>query len=362
MYQLPLAFLMMFGAWAAWRRNPMYSSRATLRTAAVTLLAIGGAVLLIIATINLTAHRSVAVVAGAMGAVIVIDSLALIFIIQAVSVPKESKPAALPHSVHLVTTNRVKVLKWLKVFAVLIAVCALGGLLPGAAGIISLTLGGFTLLLVVILLPVYYYNTRGLDQALTATELNPWVHWHYTPDEWQQWSAVQADRLRATPPTFVFQRDWRRCLFPIAIIIGGVAWFVPGSWLFKSLYLAAVCGAILAIAVLGGRGGAHSAEKLRAKLLEASPEAYFGRDGLFSDGVFTPWLNISVYLLSAAIDERQPRSLLFNFARSVPNPYGSDQVIPIHQAVLIPANAAADLARLQHELYARCPKAQIALA
>jgi hypothetical protein len=38
----------------------------------------------------------------------------------------------------------------------------------------------------------------------------------------------------------------------------------------------------------------------------------------------------------------------------VPNPYGPTQIVPIHQAVLIPANADGDLAR--------CPKAQIALA
>jgi hypothetical protein len=46
----------------------------------------------------------------------------------------------------------------------------------------------------------------------------------------------------------------------------------------------------------------------------------------------------------------------------VPNPYGPTQIVPIHQAVLIPANADGDLARLHQELTARCPKAQIALA
>ena len=359
--QLILAVGLMLSSWAAWRRNPMYSARHTVRTAAIVLLAIAGAVVLIISAVNLARNASPGVAACIMVVTIVVDTLALIFIIQAVTVPKESRPAALPHSVRLVTTNRRKIYIWLKVLGVLVLAFALGGLVPGVVRIISLTLGGMTLFLAVILLPVFYYSSRGLDQSLTATELNPWVHWQYAPEQWQQWAGVQADRLRATPATFVLQRDWRRFLFPFAIIVGGVAFFSPGSWLFKALYLAVVLGAILSLVTLSGRGGAHAAEKLHAKLLAAEPEAYFGHDGVFCDGVFTPWLNVSIYLISAEIDERQPRSLLLQFERSVPNPYGTNQVIPIHQSVPIPANAGGDLDRLQRELTARCPTAKIAL-
>jgi hypothetical protein len=360
--QLVFAIFMMMGAWAAWRRNPMYSARSTLRSAAIALLAIGGVIGMIIAAVNLTEGKSDAVVFSTLAVVIVLGTLALIFIIQAVSVPKESKPASVPHSVRLLSNNRRKMVKWVKVFAVLLAIFALCGLIPGAAGIVSLTLGGLTLFLAVILLPVFYVTSRGFDQSLTAIEIDPWVHWQYTPEQWQQWCGVQADRLRATPASFTLHRDWHRFIFPFVIIIGGVAFFVPGSWIFKSIYLAAVCGAILIIAIFSGRGGAKHADKLHAKLLAAAPEVYFGRDGVFCDGVFTPWLNVSTYLVSAAIDERQPRSLMLNFERSMPNPYGPTQIIPIHQAVLIPTNASGDLARLQRELTDRCPKAQIALA
>jgi hypothetical protein len=360
--QLIFAIGLMFSAWAAWRRNPLYSKRATLRAAVVVLLAIAGAIVLIIAVVNLTAGASPVVFGCVMAVTIIVATLGLIFIIQAVSVPKESKPAALPHSVKLVTTNRRKIYTWLKVLAILVVIFALGALIPGPTRYVSLTLGGMTLFLAIIMLPILYVTSRSLDQSLTDTELNPWVHWHYTPEQWQQWSAIQADRLRATPPTFTLKRDWRRFLFPFAIIIGGVAIFSPGSWMFKSVYLGVVCVAILALAVLSGRGGAHSADKLRTHLQQASPEAYFGHDGTFCDGVFTPWLSVNIYLLSAEIDQRQPRSLNLHFERSVPNPYGTNQVIPIHQSVLIPANADSDIARLQRELTARCPKANIALA
>ena len=362
MPQLIFAILMMTSAWAAWRRNPLYSSRSTLRAAVIATLGIAGVIALIIAAVNLTSGKSETVFFSTMAAVLVFGTLALIFLIMAVTVPKESKPAALPGSVRLVSINRRKVYKWFKLFAALIAAFAMGGLMPGAARYIFLTLGGLTLFLAVILLPVLYFVNRGLDKSLTQIELNPWVHWQYTPEQWQQWSAMQTERLRATPPTFVLRRDWRRFLFPFAAIIGGVALFVPGSWLFKGPYLAAVCIAILTIAVFAGRGGSHSAEKLHARLLAASPEAYFGQDGVFCDGVFTPWLNVSIYLVSAAVDERVPRSLLLNFEKSVPNPYGPTQIVPIHQHVLIPAGAGGDLTRLQRELTTRCPNAQITLA
>jgi hypothetical protein len=251
---------------------------------------------------------------------------------------------------------------WVKVFAILIGIFALGALVPGVVQIVSLTLGGMTLFLAIILLPVLYWTSRTADKSLTEIELNPWVHWRYTPEQWSAWSNVQADRAAATPPSFVLRRDWRRFLFSFALIIGAVAIFAPGSWVFKSIYLAIVCAAILAVAAMAGRGPAGSSEKLRAKLLAATPEAWFGRDGVFCDGVFTPWLNVSVFLVSAAMDQRQPLSLHLLFEKSVPNPYGPTQVVPIHQAVLVPANAEADLARLQQELTARCPKAQIALA
>jgi hypothetical protein len=122
-----------------------------------------------------------------------------------------------------------------------------------------------------------------------------------------------------------------------------------------------MCGAILTLALLSRHRGDRQADDFRARLLQAQPAAWFGRDGIFCDGVFTPWLNVSNWLVSARVDERIPRSLLFEFARSVPDPYGPSQTMPIYQAVLIPEHAEADLARLQRELTARCPKARINL-
>jgi hypothetical protein len=363
MFQLVFAVIFLFSAWAGWRHSPLYSRRATLRAIAVILLAIAGAIALVVAAVKLTEGRSQAVSFSAIGVVVVVDMLALIFIIQTFTTPSEAKPASLPHATKLVTTNRVKVFKWLKVFAAIILACAIPGVLIRTDfRYLFLTIAGFTAFLAILLLPVLYWTSRSFDQALTAVELNPWVHWQYTPEQWTAWCNVQAKRLRSTPPTFVFARQWRRMLWTFTAIAVGVYVFCPGGWLWKTLYIVSVCGAILVIAFLGGRGHAPQADKLRAGLLRAKPEVFFGRDGIFCDGVFSPWLNVSTNLVSATLDERQPRSAMFNFERSVPNPYGPTQSVPIHQAVLIPEGKEADLARLQQELTARCPRAQISLA
>jgi hypothetical protein len=363
MIQLVFAIVFLFSAWAAWRRNPLYSRRSVVRAIFVVLLAIAGAVALIAGTVKLTANRSPALFFSAMGVVIVVDTLALIFVIQTMTVPRESKPSSLPHATKLVTTNRKKVYKWARVFGIILLVFGIPGLLiPGDIRYAFLTITGLAAFLAVILLPVLYWTNRGFDQSLTAVELEPWVHWQYTPEQWTAWCNVQAERLRSTPPTFVFKRDWHRFLWPLGGITVGVYVFCPGGWLWKTVYIVGVCGVIVAMAILSGRGGASGADKLRAKLLRADPEAFFGRDGIFCDGVFSPWLNVSTYLVSAAIDERQPRSAMFNFERTVPNPYGPSQTIHIHQAVLIPTGKESDLARLQQELTARCPTARITLA
>jgi len=349
MIQLVFAVVFMFSAWAAWRRNPLYSRRSILRSIFVILLAIAGALALIIAAVKLTEGKSAAVSFSAMGVVIVVDTLALIFVIQTFTVPTESKPTSLPHATKLVTTNRKKVYKWAKVLGIIILVFAIPGvLIPGDIRYAFLTIAGFTAFLAVILLPVLYWTNRGFDQSLTAVELAPWAHWQYTPEQWTA--------------TFILKRDWHRLLWPLGAIIVGVYVFCPGGWLWKTVYIAGVCGVIVAVVILSGRGGASGADKLRAKLLRADPEVFYGRDGIFCDGVFTPWINVSTYLVSATIDERQPRSAMFNFERTVPNPYGPTQVIHIHQAVLIPTGKESDLARLQQELSARCPTARITLA
>jgi hypothetical protein len=364
MWTAALALLCVIGAWHAWRRNPAYSGRSTLRLVGVTALAIIALMSVIVAVVNLTMDRPPVVAMSAMFAVVVLGALGMIFIIQYVSTPKSARlTTEVPASATLVNVYRRKVYKLAKFFAILLAIVAvLALLIPEPARFAVLALGAIALLLALVLLPVMYVTNRNFDRALTALECNPWAHWQYTPAQWQQWTDVRVARMKATPPTFVPQRDWRKIAVPLALIVVVLLAFGPGSLPVRALYGFGGCAVILGLFVLGVRGDQHSADRLRAAMQGAAPEVYFGHDGVFCEGVLTTWLTMDNYLKAASIDAREPRSLLFRFEKVVVNPYGGNQLVPIYQSVLIPEGAQADLARLQHELSARFPDLPIALA
>jgi hypothetical protein len=364
MWMVALALLSVVGAWHAWRRNPAYSTRSTLRLVGVTALCIIALILVIVTAVNLTINRSPAVAISTAFAVVVVGALGMIFIIQYVSTPKSTRlDTAVPPSATLVHVYRQKVYKLAKFFAILLALCALLALLiPGDARGAVLAVGSIALLLALVLLPVMYVTNRNFDRSLTVLECNPWVHWKYSPAQWQQWTDVCVERLKATPPAFVARRDWRKVALPLAIIAVGVFVFGPGSAAFRALYVLGSCGALLALVMLSMRGNRHSPDRLRAALSAAAPEVYFGHDGVYCDAVFTTWLTLDTYLKAASIDERPPRSLLFRFEKVVVDPYSGNHIVPIYQSVLIPEGAKADLARLQLELTARFPTLPIALA
>jgi hypothetical protein len=358
------ALMAIAGSWVAWRHNPLYSTRSTLRMLVALVLLIAAALFVIVEAINLTSGRSEGVQLGVMFVVVAVLSLAMIFSIQAVTVPKTARLTnTLPPSAKVLTVFRQSFYKWTKGFLVFMAACAVLCLvLPGAAKFMVLALAGVTLLIGLVLLPVLYVMDRRFDRSLTAIELDPWVHWQYSPAQWQEWGSVQADRAKALPTTLSWKQHWVLFVVVGAAIIGSTFMFAPGSLVERSLYAIFCCAAVAALLEFGAWEARRAPETLRAKLSKLTPEAYFGHDGLYCNGSFVTWTDMSVYLTSASIDSRQPRSLLFCFDKIVFNPYGPTQTIRINQSVLIPADGDRDIARLQKELTQRCPAARIALA
>jgi hypothetical protein len=364
MLAVVFALISATGAWLAWRRNPLYSTRSTLRTVAFAGLAIGAVIALIVATVTLTINRPAAVAMSALGAVIIASTLALIFIIQAVSTPKDARlTTALPASAQMQQLHRRTVYGWAKLFAaVLAALAVLALVVPGDGRYAVLAVGGIGLFLALILLPTLYLNARTLDRSLTALESGPWVHWNYPASQWQSWTDARVERLRSTATNVDLPRIWRTLAVAMLGIVVGVGAFAPGTWLEKGAYLAFLAVAFGAVVLVSARAGRTAPARLRVRLGRVAPEAYLGHDGLFCDGTYTPWLGIGEYLSSATIDVRPPRSLVFNFDKAMVSPYSIGRSVPVQFCVPIPAAGDADVARLQQELSARCPKARIAFA
>ena len=363
MYAAVLGIISCVGAWLAWRRHPVYAPTATFRVLGEIRLLIGASICLIVVTLNLIQNRPLAVQVGALFTVIVLVTLGMIFSITAVTVPKSAKlNTTVPKAVPILDLRRRYVFHWLKVTAVYLAIFAAACAIPGPPRYIAGSLLGLGALLASVMLPTAYIMARRFDRSATALTLHPWLHWHYSPPEWQAWSTARVERLAAQPATFTLRRDWRRILWVAVCLLGGALLLSPGGWGLRVGWAAFCIAMVIGFVELAAWDARRAPEKLRAQLQHAAPDAYFGDDGLLCEGRLMTWLGADVYLTAVSLDERPPRSVLMQFEKVVPNPYGAPQILKISQNILIPVGSdAADLSVLRKALESRCPKARMAL-
>ena len=261
--------------------------------------------------------------------------------------------------------HRRALIPWVKASAVFCAVCAVLALFPGSiryiVGALCLVFG----LLACVMLPVGYVTARRMDRAVTAMELNPWLHWQYSLEAWTAWSSTLVERLKADPAAFAFRRDWQKLAYlcGFMLLASCAIGYANGALLVWLGWALGCCGMLLALIEVAVADARRAPRRLSMRLSKAPREAYFGQAGLICNDQFFRWLEQDMYLTSASIDAGPPRSILFCFDRILPNGYGSAGPIHIKQSVLIPATAEpSDLARLQVALSARCPTATVALA
>jgi hypothetical protein len=359
MYMIPFCLMAVLSAWVAWRNNPLFSARSTIRF----LLTVGLMLAVVIAAIFKAADYSTEhqgpVGFTLIGAVILFGTIAMIWVVIAVSTPKS---APLPASANILHVHRAKLWVWGKRYVwTVLALLLLELVLPETPQIIVGTIGGLFVFLGIVLLFTAYISARQMDHWLSAVEANPWVHWQYSADQWKQWTEVEVARTSAVP-TFLWRRDWHKFLWPILAIGIGVGIFSPGSRLERGLYITGIATLLLLLLLLAQRSDKQAPQRVRTLLLKATPEVYFGQEGLFCDGIFTPWLTSGIYLLAASLDERTPRSLVLHFAKIVPGATGG-QPSTVDFSVPLPGgnNVSSDLTRLQQELNATCPTATVNL-
>jgi len=358
---LVFALMSIAGAWTAWHHDPRHVGQSGLRVVVAILLLIAAAVLAIVTTVKYTQGLSEATQLILLGILIVALVFGMVFCVKAVATPKSARlTTALPPSAKVLTLHRDHLYAWTKFVVGFFVVCGAGLLIPGDVKYAFVGLGGIALMLAVLFLPLLYINARKMDRALTGLELNPWVHWQYSAAQWQEWSAIQAERLKVLP-TFSLKHSWRKLIEPFVVIAGGVMFFSSLSWQENLFLVLAGCGAILGMLELSVWAAHRAPEKLEAKLRTVAPEVFMGQDGLFCNGRFLTWLGEDYYLTAASIVSQPPHSLFFRFEKIVPNPYGAPQTVVAIQSVLIPAGGDGDIAGLHLKLVARCPSARISL-
>jgi hypothetical protein len=351
---LPLIVLLIgLGAWRAWRRSPVYSVKTNFQLAGVILLMVAAIVALTLGAFGGPASHS-----ATSKAVLIVLAVLLVLagFIAVVFRITEGRLANLPPGARLLNIHRSRLFPWIRSTGVLLlAISGVALLGPSDWIALPLTLGAVVLLLGTSVLYPLYLKARRFDRGMTALLAKPWVHWQYTPQQWQSWAAIQRSWERAGLPVFLWKRDWPKLLFPIAIF-GGGAWLLGDSGGEKvGVFLGCVACLLVAAALLTW-AARRAPERRYRRMMAAQPEAYLGADGLFCSGEYSPWILSGNYLVEAAALRDPPARLVLSFEAFNGSAAGRRaRLIPI------PEGREGDLDLLQQQLHARCPKAAVHL-
>jgi hypothetical protein len=346
---------MLAGAWAAWRKSPLYSVKITLKLIGVTLS---------IVALILGAEQGVAqlqlppnvLVVLLLAMVVVVGTGATVLIIRIT----DSHVARLPASVRIVTTHRQKVHRWIFRLFIFLFVCAAAGLvLPGSWRTLPWGVGGFVLLGCGPALAGFEMRARRLDLGMSQVLALPWVHWQFTPAQWQAWATNQLEWERSQVPPFSWHKDGAAYLKKGAmlglIFVACSLLEVPGGFAEKLWVSAAfTVGFMLLILWINWFNRRYCYRRYR-HLLAAPPEVYFGDEGFFASGQYSQWIFSGSYLTAAKVASHPP-ALVLVFQR-----FDGSSSVQVAQRIPIPEGRASDLDILQQKLRVACPKAAIHL-
>jgi len=351
---LIFCFLTIAGAFAGWRKSPLYSFKTTLK--------LGGAFLLIVAVVagatyaivNSSLSRSpVAEGIASLVAVIALSCGASVFIVRIT----DAHVAALPASARLVSFNRHKIYRWiwrLVMFLLINAVAAL--VLPSSWQWLPVGLGGFVLVGCGPMLSIGYMMARRNDRGMSAVMANPWAHWQYAPEKWTQW----AENQRAWEIAQEGPWSWKGVLgfiFLCAALFALGALFTGGSLRENAKIVGGLTGFVILLALVAYWFKSTNFDRRCRRLLAAAPETWMGDEGIFCNGAYVPWTLSGRYLLKATAAMDQPARLMFVFES-----FNGSSSREITQRVLVPDGSIAELPMLQQKLNAHCPTAAVHLS
>jgi hypothetical protein len=348
---LIFCFLIIVGAFAGWRRSPLYSVKTTLK--------LGGAFLLIVAVVagatyaivNSSLIRSpVAEIIASLVAVTVLGCGASIFIVRIT----DAHVAALPASARLVSVNRHKLYRWIwRLVGFLFINAAASLVLPSDWKWLPEELAGFVLVVCGPMLSIGYMMARRNDRGMSAVIANPWAHWQYTQEKWTQWAENQRRWEIGQEGPWSWKRVSLFVLFCAGLFALGTL-FTGGSLEENAIIVGGLTGFVILLALVAFWFKSTNFDRRYRRLLAAAPETWLGDEGIFCNGAYTPWTLSGRYLLKATAAMDQPARLIFVFES-----YNGSSSMEITQRVLIPDGSVAELPMLQQKLKAHCPTASV---
>jgi hypothetical protein len=351
---LIFCFLSIAGAFTAWRRSPLYSLKTTFKLVGAFLLIVAIVAGTTYAIVNSTLARSP--MAEAIAAIVALLALACassIFIVRIT----DKHVAQLPPSARLVSFNRHKIYRWIWRLVVFLLINTAACLvLPSDWKWLPAGLGAFMLFLCGPMLSIAYMMARRNDRGMSAVIANPWAHWQYTQQQWAQWAESQRAWEKAQEGPWSWKGASLFVLFCIGLFALG-ALFTGASLEENLIIVSGLSGFIILLALVAYWFKRTNFDRRYRRLLAAQPETWFGDEGLFSNGKYTPWILSGRYLLkaTAAIDPPPRLTLIFES-------FNGSSSTQITQRVLIPDGHITDLPMLEQKLKSHCPTASVHLS
>jgi hypothetical protein len=353
-----IAVLTIVGAWIGWRRSPLYSVKITLKLAGAFLLIVAAMVAVLMAILKGPISQSPAALAISLVVAAMVLAMGASVILIRIT---DRHVAQLPPSVQLVTIHRRKVQRWMwraVVFLLIDGGAAVA--VPGAWKGVPIVLGVIVLLLCGTLLSIGYMMARRNDRGMSAVMAGPWAHWQYTPAQWDGWAKHQLawERSKLTP--IIWRRDWFKQLklvLVMALLFGGCSLLVVNLSIREKAAVTAMCS-VLVMGIMSCANWANrsACDRRYGRLLAVPPEVYFGAEGLFCNGEYSPWILSGSYLLEATARRDPPARLELVFQS-----FNGSSSVRVAKRIPIPEGRESDLALLQQKLRACCPKAAVRL-
>jgi hypothetical protein len=351
---LIFCFLTIAGAFAGWRKSPLYSVKTTFKLAGSFLLIVAVVAGTTYAIVNSSLIRSpVAEVIASLAAAMALACGASIFIVRIT----DAHVAALPPSARLVSFNRHKVYQWIwRLVAFLLINAAASLVLPSGWQWLPVGLGAFVLFLCGPMLSIAYMMARRNDRGMSAVIANPWAHWQYAPEKWAQWAENQREWEKAQEGPW----SWKGVSGFVLLCTGlfALGALFTGASLHENLIIVGgLTGSLLLLVLVAYLFKNTNFDRRYRRLLAAAPESWFGDEGLFCNGAYTPWILSGRYLLKATAAMDQPARLMLIFES-----FNGSSSTQITQRVAIPDGHLTDLPMLQQKLSAHCPTASVHLS